>query len=73
MRTIREKLDAALALYRAILDTVRECGQDGAPSGVLYAALSARGCSLEQWQRIEANMIAGGLLRKQGHLLFVEE
>jgi hypothetical protein len=54
----------------AIRDTVKEAGPMGAPSGHLYAAMMATGCTLDQYQQIIAIMVRKGMIRQQGDLLF---
>ena len=39
-------------VVKAVLETIREMGKDGAPSGVLFAALQTQGCTLNQFQSL---------------------
>ena len=39
-------------VVRAVLETIQEMGTDGAPSGVLFAALQTQGCTLSQFQSL---------------------
>jgi hypothetical protein len=55
----------------AILETVKEAGSNGAPGGVLYAALMAQGCSLNQFQSLMRGIVSGGKLRQDGDLYFI--
>jgi hypothetical protein len=50
----------------AITDTVRDAGPLGAPGGVIYAALSAQGCTLHQFQQIMGGLVRAGLLTLDG-------
>jgi hypothetical protein len=61
-----EQLKALRLIATAILETVREAGELGAPSGVMYAALSAQGCSLNQYRSIMAGLERAGLVKKEG-------
>lgn len=55
----------------AIVDTVKEAGDMGAPSGHIYAALMHIGISLEVYQAILAMLIKENKIRRTGqHLLF---
>ena len=58
------------AVVDGILDAIKVAGDHGAPEGVLYAALMAHGCTLNQFHSIIGAMARGGLVRKAGHLLF---
>ena len=62
-----EQVRALKAIADAIIETVRESGPLGAPSGVMYAALMAQGCSLDQYQQIMAGLVRAGKLRQSGH------
>jgi hypothetical protein len=58
---------AALAIVRAVVETVKECGR--APEGVLYAAVMDKGCSLSSYQAIAQVLIASKLIRREGNEL----
>lgn len=51
-----------------ILDAISISGPMGAPGGVMYAALSASGFSLNTFNSIMHGMIAAGLIRRNGDL-----
>lgn len=55
----------------AITDAVAAAGSFGAPSGTLYAALMAQGCTLNQYEQIMAGLVRAGRLTQSGHLYFV--
>ena len=61
-----EQIKALQAIANAIIETVRESGPLGAPSGIMYAALMAQGCSLEQYQQIMSGLVRAGKLRQSG-------
>lgn len=67
---IQQGLEALLQLSKAVIETVQEAGDQGAPSGVLYAALMTAGLSLEQYERLMAILVDAGKVRKSGHLYF---
>jgi predicted oxidoreductase (fatty acid repression mutant protein) len=54
----------------AVYETIKEAGEQGAPSGVIYAALMGFGCSLEQYNAIIDAMIATKKIRRSNHLLY---
>lgn len=54
---------ALLAVCNAIIDTVAEAEPIGAPGGVIYAALSAQGCTFNQYTSLMGALISAGRLR----------
>jgi len=63
---------SALALIvKAVVDTIRETGTHGAPSGVMYAALMSQGCSLNQYQSLMSALVNSGKIRQDGDLYFI--
>lgn len=54
----REQIVAAQQIGLAVLETVAETGSHGAPAGVLYAALQAKGASLSQFQSLMAPLVS---------------
>jgi hypothetical protein len=62
--------EQAKALLRhtadAIVETVEEAGDRGAPGGVLYAALMGQGMTLDLFERIMARLVEVGQLTKRG-------
>jgi hypothetical protein len=61
--------NALLKLIDAILDAVEVAGEVGAPSGVIYAALSQFGVDLGHYEQIIDAMVASEKLAKSGHTL----
>jgi hypothetical protein len=55
------------AIMDAIIGAVHEGGAEGAPSGVMYAVLSAY-MELGVYQRLMDMMVGAGLLVRSGHL-----
>lgn len=64
-----QQFQAIQAACDAILDAVKAAGPDGAPAGVLYAALMQYGCTLNQFEQLTGALIRAGKLHKAGHLL----
>lgn len=55
------------ALRTAARAIVEACDlPHGAPGGVLYAALMAQGCSLNQFTQIMAGLTSAGMVTKDG-------
>lgn len=55
-------------IVTAIVETVAEVEPNGAPGGILYAALSAQGMTLSQFQSIMNALVSAGRLRKTGQV-----
>jgi hypothetical protein len=58
-------------IFDAIVDAVRAAGDHGAPGGVIYAGLSASGCTLGQFDSIMAALVRRGMLVRRGELYFI--
>ena len=70
MMTTREDAVKALRMViEAVEETVAECPQ-GAPSGVIYAALMGLGISLEHYEQIMGAMVDAGKVVRRGLLYF---
>ena len=65
--TASQKTSAALSILRSVADTIKDVGR--APSGVIYAALSTHGCTLQQYEQIVNMLIGSTLVKKIGHEL----
>lgn len=70
MTPTEKQLAAIRAIAAAIVDSVKEAGALGAPSGIVYAALSAHGCTLDQYQQFIGALVRTGKLRQSGDLLY---
>jgi hypothetical protein len=68
--TAPEQHRALLLLVDGIVESVRAAGDLGVPGGVLYAALMAHGCSLEQFEGLMSALVGLGKLRRSGDLYF---
>lgn len=49
-----------------VLQAIAAGGAQGVPSGVLYAALMAQGCTLGQFESLMGALVHAGKVRKQG-------
>jgi len=68
MTTSQQKA-ALLLLCDAFVDTVREAGELGAPSGVMYAAVMDK-MTLDQFTAIMTALVAVGKVTKRGDCYF---
>jgi len=71
MNTKQKYNQALIELASAVREAVELAGEFGAPSGVLFSAMNAHGMTLDQYEGFMAGMVAGGVLRKEGHLYFI--
>lgn len=65
--------EALRAISDAIVDTIAQINESnnfGIPAGVLYAAMSSHGCSLEMFTLIIDRLVDVGRLERRGNLLF---
>jgi hypothetical protein len=53
-----------LAIWAAIVETVREVEPDGAPATSIYLAMMGHGCTFEQFETIMSALVEAGRLRK---------
>ncbi len=58
------------SIEQAILDIVCEMGDQGAPSGPIYAALMTFGMSYDVYQRTIAALVDARLIRSSHHVLY---
>lgn len=69
----QKELAALREVISMITDAVKVAGTRGAPGGVMYAALSTAGCTLDQFNSIMGAMVSAGRLIKRGELYFLPE
>ena len=55
-----EEIAGAQRIGCAVLKAIEELGELGAPSGVLYAALMANGCTFNQFESLMAPLMLRG-------------
>lgn len=60
-------------VVRAIVETIAECGERGAPSGPLYVAMMSQGMSLDTYQRIMAVIVDVGYATEKAHCYYITE
>lgn len=65
----KTQAQAARLIVKLVYETVAEAGEAGAPTGVVFAALSAHGCSKSQWDALERSMLDVGILTRSGDVL----
>jgi len=68
-----EQRAALKAICDAIIETVKATGPLGAPGGLLYAALMAHGCTLEQFQNLMNGLVAAKMLTKRSECYHIPE
>lgn len=62
--------EAIRRIADAIVESVREAGELGAPSGIVYAALMSYGMSLDTYHQFIGVLVKLGKLRQEGDLLY---
>jgi hypothetical protein len=71
--TPNELTKAADAIIKAVLDTVKEAGEHGAPAGPMYLAFQQIGFDHDYFETMMAAMIKAGWLVKQNHCYFINK
>lgn len=66
-RKINPQVQRALLMAAAILDTIREMGDEGVPAGHLYAAVMGR-ISIDAFEGIMAVLVGSHKVRKVGQV-----
>jgi hypothetical protein len=67
MTVITAQQSAALKLIvGATLAAIKDAGPQGAPAGVLYAAMSAHGCKKEQFDSLMHGLVSVGAIERDG-------
>lgn len=61
---------AAVLLIRAIMETIKESGEQGAPEGPMYAAVMGTGCSLNSFNMLIAKLEQAKLVRRSNHVCY---
>lgn len=65
---IQQALNLAVSV---IIDTIKDAGPLGAPSGPMYAALSAHGMTLNTYNSIIDALTRVGKIRQENHVLYL--
>jgi hypothetical protein len=68
-----EQIRLVRMIADGIVDTVREAGPLGAPSGPMYLAMQEQGCTLSQYQSIMGALVRAGRLVQDGHVYRIAE
>ena len=68
-RKIDPRVQRMILMAAALLDTIRETGDLGAPAGHLYAAVMGR-ISIDQFEGIMATLTGLGKIRKSNHTYY---
>ena len=68
MSSANQKQWAALQIYKAVIDSIRESGERGIPGGTIYAALMAHGATIAQYEALMQSLLNTGLISKSGEL-----
>lgn len=56
------QIRTAQTIGLAVMETIQESGTLGAPSGVLFAAMQAQGCTLQQFESLMGPMLRKGFV-----------
>lgn len=71
VRPVRDDNTAALhGLLKIILETVKESGVMGCPSGPMYMAFMTKGYTLDQYETMTGALTDAGFIRKTGHVFY---
>ena len=65
------KAKALIAIFDAIVDSIKAAGDHGAPGGILYAALMAQGCTLNQFHM--GTLINAGRIEMRGQCYHITQ
>jgi hypothetical protein len=71
MMNTAQQLAALKAVGDAVIASVAAAGLLGCPGGILYAALMAHGCTLEQFEKLMDALVSIKQLEKRGQLYFI--
>jgi hypothetical protein len=71
--TKQQQIAALKAVGDAVIESVAAAGPLGCPGGILYAALMAHGCTLEQFEKLMDALVAIKQLVKRGELYFTPQ
>lgn len=67
--TTEDTTPAARKMARILRAVLESIDANGTPAGVLYAALMAHGCTLEQFERIAHTLTDAGLATRRFNVL----
>ena len=64
----QQQIKAMQTVIHGVLDAVAAGGPMGAPAGIMYAAMAASGCTLDQFDMITQAVCRAGLISRDGDL-----
>ena len=67
------ELRAMLSVIHGVLDAAHAGGTMGAPAGIMYAAMMAQGCTLDQFHQITSATQSAGLITRDGDLIHLTD
>ena len=70
MVTATQATRAIKLVVNAILETIRESGDQGAPSGTLYAAMATQGFPLQRYQEFMDTLESMGYVTHRGNIYY---
>lgn len=73
MSARKDELELLQRIGLGVLQAVDSAGEDGAPGGVLYAAMQAHGARLSQFQTFMSTLTGRGMLVLEGDCYFMTE
>lgn len=59
-----------LNMAYALIGTIEEMGNEGAPSGPMYQACMEKGYTLDQYEAVMALLVRKKIIRKSNHCYF---
>jgi hypothetical protein len=64
-------MDAQMAIALALLETIKEAGENGAPSGPMYMAVQEKlGLSLDDYQAMMRAIVKTGMVKHEAHCYY---
>lgn len=70
MKTEAEQKNLLVNVCGAVLSTIMEAGDQGAPEGPMYLACMQHGIDLDQFERILGALQKSGLIRRSAHVCY---
>jgi hypothetical protein len=67
--TTTQKISALKQVCDMVLDVVKSAGKQGAPASEIFAALSAFGCTHDQFEMLVNILVEAGKIRRRNHTL----
>jgi hypothetical protein len=65
-----QAIKAVQGMFKAILETIEELGEQGTPGGVIYLALSQYGVSMSLFEAMMAALLDTRKIRQEGNLYY---